>query len=346
MNTLTLVKKLHQLSDVELFLSKHPELSSNSKLFHQYITSLSSEESAKYLFPLVDSYKNTGETRFPTNYFFATKNYNEIIINQHTRFSPPILHSHGFYEMLIVYEGQFTQTINHQEIMMKTGDVCIIPPDIFHSLSVKNSSIVLNVLIQKETFQNIFFKELHGDNILANFYFKTLNTQKRSNYVIFHTLGDTNISRKILAMYLETINKDSYYQQVVQADLMKFLIYLLRHYSKSADNPSFNNKDTFVGLSIINYINDHTKTVTLSFLSEHFHYSKQTISNIIKKQSGLSYAKYVQQQRIQNAKSFLTQTNMKVQEIGEEVGYPTVEHFIRLFKKVTKKTPSEYRKLQ
>jgi YesN/AraC family two-component response regulator len=38
----------------------------------------------------------------------------------------------------------------------------------------------------------------------------------------------------------------------------------------------------------------------------------------------------------------IERTNMKIYEISEAVGYSNVEHFTRVFKKITGTTPSTY----
>ena len=54
---------------------------------------------------------------------------------------------------------------------------------------------------------------------------------------------------------------------------------------------------------------------------------------------------YIIEIRIQNAKQFLTQTNMDIMDIASEVGYSDLKYFSKIFKKVTGINPSEYRRL-
>ncbi|CAJ1229826.1 hypothetical protein IV64_GL002232 [Lactiplantibacillus xiangfangensis] len=338
-----LQRKLHQYTEVEIFFRDHPELRSNAKAFHKYVSKLPAAVAEKYLFPLVDSYINPQETTFPVSYFFDSNNYDEITINQHTRYSPPVMHNHDFYELFFVYEGEFHQQINHQDLVMRTGDVCIIPPGIYHSLDVDNYSIVINVLIQKETFQNIFFNDLHGDNVLSNFYLQTVSSKALSNFVVFHTNGDLGLMKIFLEMYLEVLNQQKYYTKVVKSKLVVILVKLLRDYSDQVFNPAPQRQNETLELKIVSYIENHISNVSLDLLADHFHYSKQVLSQYVKNQSGLSFTKFIQRYRVQNAKQFLTQTDMKVKDIATAVGYSSSEHFIRLFKKETGKTPTEFR---
>ena len=48
--------------------------------------------------------------------------------------------------------------------------------------------------------------------------------------------------------------------------------------------------------------------------------------------------------RIESAKKLLTLSDAKVYEISQKVGYVNYEHFSRTFKKITGKSPNEYKK--
>ena len=94
---------------------------------------------------------------------------------------------------------------------------------------------------------------------------------------------------------------------------------------------------------IMNYIHTHYTTVTLEELAEHFGLSTQYISKYIKDKSGMNFGDIVQNVRLKKACSLLKNENMKVETIAMKVGYPTTEHFNRLFKRKYNMTPLQYR---
>jgi hypothetical protein len=57
----------------------------------------------------------------------------------------------------------------------------------------------------------------------------------------------------------------------------------------------------------------------------------------------LSFGDNVRMIRLKKARAFLLGGNMKIETISEAVGYPNVEHFIRLFKREYGMTPAQYR---
>ena len=47
--------------------------------------------------------------------------------------------------------------------------------------------------------------------------------------------------------------------------------------------------------------------------------------------------------RVEKAKALLTQSTLSIAEISEQCGYSSESYFMKQFKKVTGRTPSEYR---
>lgn len=95
---------------------------------------------------------------------------------------------------------------------------------------------------------------------------------------------------------------------------------------------------------ITNYLNHHYNQVTLEQLSTELNYSKSAISHLFKRESGQSIRRYCNQLKINDAKRLLLETNMSITEIALCVGFNNFSYFIKTFKQLTSKTPSEWRK--
>lgn len=71
--------------------------------------------------------------------------------------------------------------------------------------------------------------------------------------------------------------------------------------------------------------------------------STSTFKRKFKALYGASPVTYFQQQKVDRAKQLLLVSDKSVGEIGYEVGFESVTHFNRVFKKITKQSPSNYR---
>jgi len=64
---------------------------------------------------------------------------------------------------------------------------------------------------------------------------------------------------------------------------------------------------------------------------------------MFKKATGLNFTDYVSRTRIEKAKNLLLNPNLRVSEIAFEVGFQSLTHFNRVFKKIVGESPTEYR---
>src|SRR5580765_8503675 len=67
------------------------------------------------------------------------------------------------------------------------------------------------------------------------------------------------------------------------------------------------------------------------------------LCKMFKKAPGLNFTDYVSRVRIEKAKNLLLNPNLRVSEIAFEVGFQSLTHFNRVFKKIIGQSPTEYR---
>ena len=71
--------------------------------------------------------------------------------------------------------------------------------------------------------------------------------------------------------------------------------------------------------------------------------SKNHLSFEFSRETGETFTEYLSRTRVEEAKRLLATTPMRVYEVGERVGYPNVEHFSRVFKKLAGVSPVRFR---
>lgn len=67
------------------------------------------------------------------------------------------------------------------------------------------------------------------------------------------------------------------------------------------------------------------------------------VSQLFKKEAGVTFIHYITQKRLEDAKELLTTTQKPLTDIALEVGFNDTFHFIKTFKKFMGMTPGQYR---
>lgn len=89
-----------------------------------------------------------------------------------------------------------------------------------------------------------------------------------------------------------------------------------------------------------NYKNEN---MSVWMVSHYLGLSENHFSTQFRKEIGKNFLHYLTELRMDEAKRLMQTTNLKIYEICERVGYSNVEHFSRLFKKVTGQSPNAFR---
>lgn len=335
-----LIQFLNKYTDDEIFYKKYYEAQKNN---HDYKKSIYNKD--------IDSLKTHNNllakhSKLP---FFTLEDVLnssniDIGIMKHHRYTPVSTHTHAFFEMVYVHSGTCIQKINGSEIVFSAGDICIVPPNEKHSISVFNDSIIINVLIRKNTLSEIFLELLKGANVLSDFFPEILYEHSHKNYLIFHTKKDSFLDTLILSMYNEFIVDKQYSHTIIKNLLKAFLGFLLQNYGNDIEMHISNTNNSDIIPQILIYIEDNYNHVTLEDLCERFHFSTAYLSRTIKKSTGLNFTEIIKNIKLKKACDLLKTTDMNIKNLSEYLGYSSQEHFIRTFKKEFHMTPTEYRK--
>lgn len=92
------------------------------------------------------------------------------------------------------------------------------------------------------------------------------------------------------------------------------------------------------------YINsNYNLDISLDDVAGHVFLSPAYFSRIFKRRCNENFTEYLLKVRMQNAMELLRNTQLKVYDIANAVGYKTLKYFYRLFKQYTGLTPTEFR---
>lgn len=96
----------------------------------------------------------------------------------------------------------------------------------------------------------------------------------------------------------------------------------------------------------INYIEFHyTENLTLDVITHELNVSKCYLSNLFKKEVGITITDFIHKTQLHHALKLLNTTHLPIHDIAVQCGFDDINYFSRVFKKYQGQTPSSYRKM-
>ncbi|WP_424767805.1 response regulator [Paenibacillus sp. sgz302251] len=92
------------------------------------------------------------------------------------------------------------------------------------------------------------------------------------------------------------------------------------------------------------YVSKHyDKEISLTEVADHVYVTPAHFSKVFKQEMGVTFIKWLNQYRVEEAKKLLKNTWLKTYEIAEKVGYQDYKYFSIIFKKHTGCSPRDFR---
>ena len=249
---------------------------------------------------------------------------------------------HDHFEMVYIKKGTAVFQIEGIDVNMVPHSVVIIKPGKAHKFIVKSEMC---------------------EFIVLSFTFKTQNNEQDSHvsltdfieYIEDEATGDylfLNLSRKndivhVMNRILRERMKYQVWGDFLSCLLILELFVLLSRTLKQEWEQSAKNRNLKLHelLSIAKeYIdNNYDKELTLTDVAKYIYLSDSYFAHSFKDKFGISPKSYILKVRIESAKEYLKNTDMKVSEVAKMVGFSSQQRFNDIFRKHEDITPLAYR---
>ena len=102
-------------------------------------------------------------------------------------------------------------------------------------------------------------------------------------------------------------------------------------------------KSTYIKKAKEYILSHYSENINLDEICDYAAISKNYFCHLFKNETGISIWEYLTNFRIEKAKEFLIASDMKNYEVSFRIGYENPSYFSKIFKKITGKSPSEFR---
>ena len=118
----------------------------------------------------------------------------DIVFVCHPRFAKTAEHHHNYIEMIYVYSGEFHQTVNGSNIIMKKGEFCILDTNVMHSIEpTSENDIIINCIMSKKHLDDILLNRLSGNDLISSFFIHTI--YQSNDYMLFKSEDSEKLAR-------------------------------------------------------------------------------------------------------------------------------------------------------
>ncbi|TBL79929.1 helix-turn-helix transcriptional regulator [Paenibacillus thalictri] len=250
-------------------------------------------------------------------------------------------HFHSNYEIYYLFSGHRMYFIKDRSYAISAGDLVFINKNDVHKTSGTGDPLHERIVIN---FSDQFIGPdhyLHDPFLFTPFH--------HNSSVISLKLQDQIAVQAIFGKLEKELKEQSRgFHMYTKHLLVELLLFSARYLEKHETAPFEHASPLHKKISdIVQHINRHyAEQMTLTTLSEQFFISPYYLSRAFKDITSFSFIEYLNFTRIKEAQKLLRETNDKIIEVAQQVGFENIAHFGRVFKKQTKLAPLEYRKLK
>lgn len=236
------------------------------------------------------------------------------------------MHLHIYTELVYVMEGQATISVNNQAYTLHQGDLILIFPNVIHAyIDSSENSRTVTIIISPNMLSELFFEM--AQKIPENPLIPACSLHQDAVYAIEKIMHEV--------------------REVPGSNMLACKAFVQLLFARTLGSMTFKNqKEISGGLleKVISYICAHYREpVSLESTAHQVGVSRYHISRLFNQKIGISFSDYLNNLRIQQAKTLLRGTDLPIGEIALECGFENHRSFDRTFKKICNISPVCYR---
>lgn len=131
--------------------------------------------------------------------------------------------------------------------------------------------------------------------------------------------------------------------QAAFADLARALLRCVRELLQNPAGPATGRAQGLLESVCVHLQNHYQYDITRDSVARQFGVTPNHLSRLFQTHGSMTFSNYLTHVRIDRAKYLLRSYNLKLDDIAVRCGYRDTPYFCRVFKRLTKSTPAEYR---
>ena len=235
--------------------------------------------------------------------------------------------------LCLVVEGSCTFLVGENRIELNPGEAIIVPQDTFYAPYTQKGC----------RYQYFHFRaqiEATSEPAPLGCIYHC-STEIEPSQVQFH-IPETFTVNSAIRDCLEKVLEEM--PRIDPCSALKMNMAFFDALTRIAERASYQ-PDRTLACEIEQFILENlSRQPTLAMLSAHFGYTRQYIIRVFKKQFQQTPAAYINDAKLARSIRFLTEADLRIDEIARRCGFEDANYFSRQFRRKFGLTPSEYRR--
>ena len=227
--------------------------------------------------------------------------------------------------------------------------------DCIATTATERSSVIVRIPSAWE-FLHLVYGRLHFIPTCSRAEYLKKRLKSIPSYASKEALHISQKERRILSSCVDDIRRelhhttDSYKRTILTRHITRLLDYTTRFYERQFIVRELNNELLIRQYEklVKQYIGEGKlaqEPLTSAYCARQLHLSEAYFNNLLELQLGHTHNCHIQLQRLEIAKEKLRSSGESLSQIVHELGFPSIQYFSFLFKKITGITPNSYRSL-
>ncbi len=261
-----------------------------------------------------------------------------------------VMHKHDFIEIVYVISGRARHFMGDINYEVKKGDLIIVNYGVPHAfVPLKDTGepfSTYDLLFTTEFFEIATMEGSDFSALASSYLFYSLFSDDESldNSLNLIRTGSKEFYNIFSKIYDEYTERKSGFMNAIRAYLVLLITKIFREIDRKTKSVTTNEQKDMVNKAIEYLKKNFNTPVNIDNLVADIFLSKGYFRQLFRNTTGMSITDFIQKTRIEEASRLLLTTNRPVFDIAGDCGFTDVRFFYKTFKKLTGKTPSEFRK--
>lgn len=234
------------------------------------------------------------------------------------------MHSHEFYEIVVITKGSGYHYIEKMCTPIQTGDIFVLPPNVVHGYYFENNLEVYHLLLKKDFIKKYYNELSKVDGFSKLFEVEPYLRTVYNKNMFLHLSGTEfqSIKNKIEKIVSFNREKRFIHANVIALELICSLCHSMHTMSQSSKSDS-----EIEILNVLEYIQNHyDEKLTTESLLKLTIMSRATFNRHFKKMVKMSPMQYVINCRVSAAKLMVDEGKSSKTEIAQRCGFYDSSH--------------------